>query len=110
MKNLIMKEIHVEALFASDLQPSQNPAPEQVRGSVAVMLRRYGRRWCAARLVQEYGEHPDTAIERMVWAVRTISDCYPDVRRYPSGKWCREERKIMTARRTRLACRRLSGG
>ena len=89
MKNLIMKEIHVEALFASDLQPSQNPAPEQVRRSVAVMLRRHGRRWCAARLVEEYGEHPDTAIARMAWAVRTIGDCYPEVRRYPSSKWCR---------------------
>ena len=77
MTNVIMKEIRAEALFASDLQPSQNPAPDQVRDSVTATLRRYGHRWCAARMAQEYGEHPDTAIARMAWAVRTITDCYP---------------------------------
>ncbi len=76
-ENGTLADIRAEALFASDLQPSQHPAPEEVRASMATTLRRHSRRWCAARMAEEYGEHPDTAIVRMAWAVRTISDCYP---------------------------------
>jgi len=77
MTNLSMNKMRAEALFAGHLQPSQHPAVDQVRDSVTATLRRYGRRWCAARMAQEYGDHPDTAIARMAWAVRTITDCYP---------------------------------
>ncbi|OLB80148.1 MAG: hypothetical protein AUI14_07790 [Actinobacteria bacterium 13_2_20CM_2_71_6] len=69
--------LHAEALFVCDLQPSQRPAPEQVRRAVAAMLCRYGPRWCAARMAQEFGEHPETAVPRMVWAVQTVRQCYP---------------------------------
>ncbi|OLB76764.1 MAG: hypothetical protein AUI14_17715 [Actinobacteria bacterium 13_2_20CM_2_71_6] len=71
-----LDEVRAEALFAGDLQPSQHPAPEQVRRAVAGVLHRRGSRWCAARMAEEFGEHPEAAALRMTWALRVIRDCY----------------------------------
>jgi len=68
--------LYAEALFASDLQPSEEPAPLDVRRAVTATLCRYGRRWCAARMAEEFGDHPETAVPRMAWAVRTVRGCY----------------------------------
>jgi hypothetical protein len=61
-----------EALFASPLQPSASPCPDQVRRAVAVTLRRLGAHGCAAALAGEFGDHPDAAAARMSWALATI--------------------------------------
>jgi hypothetical protein len=66
-----------EALFASTLQPSGSPSCEQVRGVVATTLRRLGTGGCAARTATEFGDHPDTAVARMRWALSTIRAVYP---------------------------------
>ena len=66
-----------EALFASILQPSGSPSPDQVRRAVATTLRRLGVRGCAAQMAGEFGEHPDTAVTRMGWALATIRTVYP---------------------------------
>jgi hypothetical protein len=61
------------ALFASSLQPSDQPACEQARVAVCESLRRHGGvRGCAAVCAAEYGEHPDTAPARMRWALALI--------------------------------------
>jgi hypothetical protein len=77
MTTLVLNDVRAEALFVCDLQPSQQPAPEQVRQIVLMMLRRHGRRWCAARMAEEFGEHPEAAVHRMTWAVQTVRRCYP---------------------------------
>jgi hypothetical protein len=64
--------VQAEALFASALQPSALPSPDQVRHAVATTLRRLGARACAARMAGEFGDHPDTAVTRMSWALTTI--------------------------------------
>ncbi len=64
--------LRAEALFASALQPSASPSPDQVRHAVATTLRRLGARACAARMAGEFGDHPDTAVARMSWALATI--------------------------------------
>jgi hypothetical protein len=69
--------IGAEALFASALQPSGAPSPDQVRRAVATTLRRLGARGCAARLASEFGDHPDTATARMSWALATIRAACP---------------------------------
>ena len=56
------------ALFASALQRSAEPGTEQVRDAVAAAVREYGSRGCAARVAQEFGDHPETAVARMRWA------------------------------------------
>ncbi|MDQ1752127.1 MAG: hypothetical protein QOE71_3183 [Pseudonocardiales bacterium] len=66
-----------EALFASTLQPSESPAPDQVRGAVTTTVRRLGIGGCAAEVAGEFGEHPDTAAARMTWALATIRTVYP---------------------------------
>jgi hypothetical protein len=69
--------VRAEALFLSTLQPSGSPSPDQVRRAVATTLRRLGIRGCAARVACEFGDHPDTAVTRMSWALTTITLVYP---------------------------------
>jgi len=66
-----------EALFASVLQSSESPAPDQVRRAVATTLQRLRIRGCAAQVAGEFGDHPDTAVARMTWALATIRTVYP---------------------------------
>lgn len=60
--------VWADALFASMLQRSDEPTAGQVRQAVAAAIRAYGSRGCAARVAQEFGDHPDTAVARMRWA------------------------------------------
>ena len=69
--------VRAEALFASTLQPSGSPSSEQVRRVVTTTLRRLGVGGCAARTAAEFGDHPDTAVARMRWALATIRAVYP---------------------------------
>lgn len=66
-----------EALFASGLQGSQRPDPEQVREAVAGAIRAHGLSGCCARVAQEFGDHPDIAVARMQWARQAVSRAYP---------------------------------
>src|SRR6266851_4041267 len=69
--------VRAEALFVSTLQPSGSPSPDQIRRAVATTLQRLGVRGCAARVAGEFGDHPDTAVARMGWALATIQMVYP---------------------------------
>ena len=71
-----IEETRVEALFASDLQRSEPVTPELVRQAVTVTVRRLGARGCAARVAQEFGEHPETAVGRMRWALGVVRQAY----------------------------------
>jgi hypothetical protein len=68
--------VRAEALFASALQPSGSPSPDEVRRTVVATLRRLGASGCAARLAGEFGDHPDIAPARMSWALTTIRTVY----------------------------------
>jgi hypothetical protein len=68
--------VRAEALFLSALQPSGSPSPDQIRRAVTTTLRRLGVRGCAAHVAGEYGDHPDTAVARMSWALATINVGY----------------------------------
>lgn len=69
--------VRAEALFASDLQSSQSPAGGEIRSAVAVTLRRIGIQGCAARVAGEFGDHPETALPRMAWALAQVRATYP---------------------------------
>src|SRR6266571_3693723 len=62
--------VRAEALFGS-------PSPDQIRRVVAATLQRLGVRGCAAQVAGEFGDHPDTAVARMSWALATIQTVYP---------------------------------
>jgi hypothetical protein len=78
---MIVTAVHdlaVEALFASDLQPSQTPPAETVRAAVERMILRHGGDGCAAAVATEFGDHPDVAIGRMNWARATVRAVWPE--------------------------------
>jgi hypothetical protein len=66
--DLSTSTVRADALFASDLQRSDEPSAAQVDQAIAAAVRALGARGCAARVAQEYGEHPETAAVRMRWA------------------------------------------
>ncbi len=65
-----------EALFASTVQSSECPDPDQLRRAVATTLQQLSVAGCAAHVATEFGDHPDTASTRMTWALDTIRAAY----------------------------------
>ena len=57
------------ALFASPLQRSDVPTATQIWQAIATAIGAHGAQSCAARVAQAYGEHPETALTRMRWAL-----------------------------------------
>ena len=56
------------ALFASVLQCSDSPGAGQVRKAIAAAVRAYGGLGYVQRVAQEFGDHPEAAVNRMRWA------------------------------------------
>jgi hypothetical protein len=69
--HLSISSARADALFVSALQRSDEPSTTQIRQAIAATIREFGAQGCAARVAQEYGEHPETAVLRMRWA-RTL--------------------------------------
>ena len=65
-----------EALFVSGLQRSDRPTPRAVAEAIGRTVRRYGVRGCAARMAQEFGDHPEAAAERMRWARGLVASTF----------------------------------
>jgi hypothetical protein len=74
MSRLNMMDARCTALFASGLQRSDAPTTDAVDRAVRLAVRQFGVRGCAARMAQEFGDHPETAAARMRWIRRLISD------------------------------------
>jgi hypothetical protein len=68
-----------EVLFASPLQASDDPSPDQVRTAIDDRLRAcHGdHAECAACVAQEAGDHPETYLARMRWALSAVTLAYP---------------------------------
>jgi hypothetical protein len=60
-------ELVAEALFVSDLQPSQEPTRQTLEVTVTEMILQYGSDGCAAGVAVEFGDHPESAVRRMCW-------------------------------------------
>jgi hypothetical protein len=57
-----------EAVFCSGLQPSDAPTADMVAEAITCTVQRLGIGGCVGRMAQEFGDHPDVAVERMRWA------------------------------------------
>ncbi|MEV7006775.1 hypothetical protein [Streptosporangium sp. NPDC051022] len=68
-----------QLLFASALQASEDPSPEQVRAVIEDRLRacHADLTECAACVAQEAGDHPETYESRMRWALRAADQVDP---------------------------------
>jgi hypothetical protein len=73
----LTQDVRIEALFVSDVQGSQQPTPEAIRYAVEHTVQRHGELGCAALVAQEFGEHPDVAVDRMRWARTAVQAAYP---------------------------------
>jgi len=82
MYHLSIRAAQADAVFVSALQRSVEPTAGQVRRAVAETVRAFGSQGCAARVAQEFGDHPETAAARMRWA-RTAADQAFRTRRVP---------------------------
>ena len=60
--------VWADALFASVLQRSDNPSAGQVRKAIAAAVHAYGDLGCVQRVAQQFGDHPEAAVDRMRWA------------------------------------------
>lgn len=66
-----------EILFCCGLQESDHPSAEQVRA--AIRDRIGDRSACVATVAQEAGDHPETYLPRMRWALTTVSEALGDL-------------------------------
>lgn len=55
------------ALFASALQQSDQPSADAVAEAISTAIKRLGIGGCVDRMAQEFGDHPETASQRMRW-------------------------------------------
>lgn len=69
-------DLLAEALFASDLQPSEHPGTALVRDTVQAQVFHIGEVECSARVAQEFGEHPEAACCRMAWARAAVEEAF----------------------------------
>ena len=65
-------DLAAEALFVSDLQPSDCPSRQRLEDTVTAMILRHGSDGCAAGVAAEYGDHPDVAVRRMCWVRKEL--------------------------------------
>jgi hypothetical protein len=73
MSRLDINAVRCEALFVSPLQRSDRPTSADVRLVITHTVRTLGSRGCAARVAQEFGDHPEGAVERMRWARELVT-------------------------------------
>jgi hypothetical protein len=64
------------ALFAWALQRGDEPSARQIRQAIATAIGVHGVRGCAAHVAQAHGEHPETALTRMRWALTTVASAF----------------------------------
>ena len=74
--DLSIDAARADALFASALQISDDPSAVQVRQAIDAATSVLGDLGCAARVAQEFGEHPETAVTRMRWARAEVAGVF----------------------------------
>jgi hypothetical protein len=76
MTPLVLEHVRAEALFVSDVQRADWADTKCIRKAVMRSVRRHGPRGCAELVAHEFGEHPETAVSRMSWALRAVRATY----------------------------------
>ena len=89
MTRLNVNDARCEALFASELQRTDAPAPEALGEVISRIVRKLGIAGCAARMAQEFGDHPEAAASRMRWIRQLVGEMYAPAadRSARSGGW-----------------------
>ena len=82
--SLSISAARADALFASALQRSDEPSAAHIHQAITAAVRAFGTRGCAARVAQAYGEHPETAVQRMRWARAAVTSAFAGVAAEPA--------------------------
>ena len=85
MTRLNVNDARCAALFASGLQRTDAPAPEALGEVISRTVRKLGIAGCAARMAQEFGDHPEAAATRMRWIRQLIGELYAPAACRPPG-------------------------
>jgi hypothetical protein len=73
----LLTAARAKALFTSDLPIYCQPTRADVAAAIRHAVRIYGgTRGCTVEVGGEYGEHPETAIPRMRWALSVVHTIY----------------------------------
>jgi hypothetical protein len=67
MNRLNMTDVRCAALFASGLQQSDAPTGAAIAEAMQRTVRQFGFWGCTGRMAQEFGDHPEAAMDRMRW-------------------------------------------
>ena len=70
---MTMNGARCQALFSSALQPSDTPTADMVATAIGRAVQQFGIGGCAARMAQEFGDHPDAAASRMRWVRQLLA-------------------------------------
>jgi hypothetical protein len=73
INRLNVTDARCEALFVSGLQRSDTPTAHAVAEAIGRAVRQFGVRGCAARMAQEFGDHPESAADRMRWVRQVVN-------------------------------------
>ncbi len=76
MPRPIVTDIDCEALFASALQRSDAVTVETVTDAITGTMSQLAPVGCAGRMAEEYGDHPETACDRMRWARELLTEIF----------------------------------
>jgi hypothetical protein len=74
MTTLTMNDARCAALFVSGLQRSDGPNGDATAEAVRRAVRQFGVRGCVGLMAQEFGDHPEAAVDRMRWIRRLVRD------------------------------------
>ena len=72
MARLDLTAARREALFASGLPSAEARSAQAVVAAIGRAVREFGIGGCAARMAQEFGDHPEAAAERMRWVRQAV--------------------------------------
>lgn len=78
---IALRIARADALFASDLSVSTEPDRATVADAIRRTVRTRHIAGCVEFVAAEYGEHPETAVGRMAWALAVVDKVYPSRRR-----------------------------
>jgi hypothetical protein len=76
MTQLNVNDARCEALFASGLQRSDLPSAAATAEAISRTVLQLGVRGCAARIAQEFGDHPEAARDRMQWVRQVVAEVF----------------------------------
>ena len=74
MTSLTVNDARCAALFVSGLQRSGAPDGDVVAEAAIRSVRQFGVRGCAGLMAQEFGDHPEAAMDRMRWIRQLVRD------------------------------------